>query len=202
MYCSLPGSSVYGLLPPGESTPIAQGPVGLPSKGYTLSGFSYSRPTHCLGGSQALETEASLEGVIDRGHVGGREEDKESRASSFGARWRAAAGRRVERRLLWAGQRTGREEASLSLLICAVGSWQPCCLPTTLRRAQLPPFLQSSRPVNHPGATRQHTREGQNDEASGASELGLVGESGEVPAGQHPRTTSSTPCEQGPARPF
>lgn len=108
----------------------------------------------------------------------------------------------MERRLLWAGQRTGREEAGLSLLICAVGSWQPCCLPTTLRRAQLPPFLQSSCPVNHPGATRQHTQEGQNDEASGASELGLVGESGEVPAGQHPRTSSSTPCEQGPARPF
>ena len=109
----------------------------------------------------------------------------------------------------------GREEASVDRLEDRQGGGRPQFLyPCSgLRTALLPPrhteddpvpsVPSESLPSESPRCDQtQHTWEGQNDVASGASELCLVGESGQLPAGQHPRTTSSTPSEQGPARPF
>ena len=157
MYCSLPGPSVHGLLPPGKSTPIAQGPLGLPPKVLGSLGFPTVDPHAVWTVPRLWRQMPALKGVIDRGHVGGCGRGQGVWGILLWPRWRAADVRRAERRLLWTGRRTGREEAGLSFFICAVGSGQPSCLPATLRMTQFPPFRQSPCPVSHPGAARHST---------------------------------------------
>ena len=138
MYYSLPGSSVHGLLPPGESTPIAQGPVGLPPKVLGSLG-SPTVDLHAVWAVPRLwRQRPALKGVIDRGHVGGREGDKESGVSSFGARWRAAAGRR------------GGEEASVGRSEDRPGGGRPqfVDLCSGLLAALLPPHHTEKGPAS------------------------------------------------------
>ena len=111
------------------------------------------------------------------------EGDEESGASSFGARWRAADLRRAERRLLWTGQRTGREEAGLFLYLCS-GLLTALLPPRHTEDDPVPSLPSEFLPSESPRCNQtQHPWEGQNDGASGASELCLVGESGELPPG-------------------